>query len=400
MTNNYASSTGFSEVPTCIDLFCGAGGLTLGFVQAGGLPIAAVDHDKDSVETYKKMFPMAREVFCGDIEQWNPNSINDVDVDIVIGGPPCQGFSLARGQRFVDDPRNHLYKEFVRLVHHFQPKWLVLENVPGITNIGNGVILKQIYEDFKAIGYDLDHNVINMADYGVPQARKRAIFVGNRIGAKFKWPEPTHVDPRKTTQLGLNFSNLKAYLPVIDAIGDLPWPMGNYFSHRANSKMRGPRNRDIKTQPAFTLRTRGDEFAICELPAESSFIPDYVPDESDFFYHPATNFYQQLMREDPPVWIDDHVSAPVKQNKKQMLKGTRRLAVREQSRLHSFPDWFKFSGSPYSQGKQVGNAVPPLFAKQLFTAILDQTRFFENVASSETEIVCDVHAGKVSEVAI
>lgn len=400
MKNNYASSTSFNDNPTCIDLFCGAGGLTLGFAQAGGLPVAAVDHDKDSIETYRNMFPMTKELFCGDIEQWKPKALEDIDIDVVIGGPPCQGFSLARGQRFVDDPRNSLYKEFVRLVDHYQPKWLVLENVPGITNIGGGVILNQIYEDFRAIGYELDHKIINMADYGVPQARRRTIFVGNRLGIKFKWPEPTHTDPKKLVRLGADLIQGKSYLPIIDAVGDLPWPVGNYFSHRANSKMRGPRNRDILSQPAFTLRTRGDEFAFCELPAVSSFIPDTKPDESDFYYLPAKSEYQKLMREKAPVWIKGYKPAEIRDIKPQKLKGTRRLAVKEQSRLHSFPDWFQFSGRPYSQGKQIGNAVPPLFAKQLFQSLLSQSALAENIETSLVETTDDVLTAKVGEVAV
>lgn len=398
--NNYAKTTDFSNTPTCIDLFCGAGGLTLGFTQAGGLPIAAVDHDKDSVDTYKKMFPMAREVFCGDIEEWNPDSIPDVEIDVVIGGPPCQGFSLARGQRFVDDPRNHLYKEFVRMVNHYQPKWFVLENVPGITNIGNGVILRQIYEDFRSIGYELDHKVINMADYGVPQSRKRAIFVGNRLGVDFKWPSTTHMDPKKSEKLGVSSHENLLYLPVFDAIGDLPWPMGNFFSHRANSKMRGPRNRDIFTQPAYTLRTRGDEFALCEKPAISSFIPDYIPDESNFYYLKAATPYQKLMREKPPIWIKGYQPAETKNVQAEKLKGTRRLSVKEQSRIHSFPDWFTFSGRPYSQGKQIGNAVPPLFAKQLFEAILSQSNPGDDIAGDISKSSEDVGISKVSKVAV
>lgn len=400
MKNNYASSSSFSNNPTCIDLFCGAGGLTLGFTQAGGLPIAAVDHDKDSIETYKKMFPMAKEVFCGDIEAWKPEAVDDIEIDVVIGGPPCQGFSLARGQRFVDDPRNHLYKEFVRMVSHYNPKWFVLENVPGITNIGKGIILEQIYEDFRAIGYELDHKVINMADYGVPQSRKRAIFVGNRLGLDFEWPTPTHLDPKKSAKLGLDFIEHQLYLPIISALGDLPWPMGNYFSHRANSQMRGPRNRDVLTQPAFTLRTRGDEFALCENPAVSSFIPDYVPDDSDFYYLPASTEYQKIMREKPPKWIKNYTPAITKNIKPEKLKGTRRLSTREQSRLHSFPDWFQFSGRPYSQNKQIGNAVPPLFAKQLFESILNQSHALQDTMSSNPKLTNQIVTSKISEVAV
>ena len=169
--------------PTCIDLFCGAGGLSLGFAQAGGIPIAALDSDKDSIETYKKNFGVCEDIQCTKIEEWKLRKNIDT-VDVIIGGPPCQGFSTA-GYRFIDDPRNKLYKYFVKAVKELMPKWIVMENVQGIITIGDGIVLKQIYEAFEALGYKLTHKVINMADYGVPQARKRTIFVGNRLNKEF-----------------------------------------------------------------------------------------------------------------------------------------------------------------------------------------------------------------------
>ena len=354
--------------PQCVDLFAGAGGLTLGFFLAGGTPIAAVDNHKDSMATYKKMFPMVKETFLGNIEEWIPQmQLNDLDA--VIGGPPCQGFSLARGLRFVDDPRNRLYKYFVDFVKKFQPKWFVMENVQGITNIGKGSILREIYQDFSDIGYVIDHRVINMADYGVPQKRKRAIFVGNRLNREFIWPNPTHIPRTKKQPLLLD--SINEYVTVFDALSDLPWPMGNYFSHRANSKMRGPRNRNVYTEPAFTLRVRGDEFALCEHPAEGAFSPDPLPDV-DFSYRPIANEFRMLMREDAPSWIEN-TTIPIVNDPPKTLKGTRRLSVREQARLQSFPDWFEFAGTPYNQSRQIGNAVPPLFAKKLFLSIFQQS---------------------------
>ncbi len=337
-----------------IDLFSGAGGLTLGLVQAGGESIAAVDHDLDSTLTYSRMFPSCKNVYHGDIETWRPN-INE-NVDVIIGGPPCQGFSLARGQRFLNDPRNHLYKEFVRIVDHLRPGWIVIENVPGITNIGDGVILNQIYEEFSNLGYWLGHRIINMADYGVPQTRKRAVFVGSRITTKFAWPEPTH------TKGG--------YVTIKEALDDLPWKLGKYFSHRANSQMRGPRNRIVDKDPAFTLRVRGDEFAFCKRPAIGAFAPNLLP-EAELEYHPITSSYQKLMRQRSPHGVRA-LRIPQATSSKSDFRGTRRLAVREMARLQSFPDWFEFSGTQYSQAKQVGNAVPPLFAEKLFTAIFKQ----------------------------
>ena len=362
--SNYSCTT--ANAPTCIDLFCGAGGLSLGFAQAGGVPVAALDCDKDSIDTYRKMFGICDDVQCTKIEDWKLKK-NIETVDVIIGGPPCQGFSTA-GHRFIDDPRNKLYKYFVKAVSELKPKWLVMENVPGIISIGDGIVLKQIYEDFEALGYKLTHKVINMADFGVPQARKRTIFVGNRLGKEFVWPEPSYIKMKKEDTMWMEWH----YRTVNMAVNDLPWPKGNYFSHRANSQMRGPRNRDVMTQPAFTLRVRGDEFAFCEEPATGAFPPGECPD-MEMFYYPCENEFQETMREDPPFWRTDYKKPrTVDKPKTSQLVGTRKLAVREQARLQTFPDWFEFSGSPYSQGRQIGNAVPPLFARQLFAQIISQ----------------------------
>ena len=207
-----------------------------------------------------------------------------------------------------------------------------------------------------------------MADYGVPQTRKRTIFVGNRAGREFDWPEPSYIKLKKDDTSWMDWN----YRTVNMAVSDLPWPSGNFFSHRANSQMRGPRNRDVMMQPAFTLRVRGDEFAFCEREATGAFPPGECP-EMEMFYYPCENELQETMREKPPRWISKYIAPPVKNEKKNIpLYGTRKLAVREQARLQTFPDWFQFSGSPYSQGRQIGNAVPPLFARQLFAKVISQ----------------------------
>src|ERR1700676_3192026 len=350
-----------SKLPKCIDLFAGAGGLSLGFCQAGGIPVAAVDIDKPSVETYRRMFPFCgAEVYCGDIRAWIP-PVRKGEVDVIIGGPPCQGFSLARGLRFADDPRNALYKEFVRIVASLEPKWIVMENVPGITNIGQGVILQQIKQDFASIGYQVECEIINMERYGIPQARRRAIFVGTRFKCRISWPDETHA--REHNQ-GCNdlFAPKAPIVTIRDALGDLPWPLGRYFAHRANSQMRGPRNRCVVTDTAFTLRVRGDEFAMCEEPASGAFVPGPLPDV-EFDYRQPENQFQEMMRRPPPGWITLATVPNATEKPRRWLRGTRKLAIREQARLQTFPDWFEFSGSPYRQASQIGNAVPPLFAR-------------------------------------
>jgi len=357
------------NTPTCFDLFCGAGGLSVGFAMAGGMPVGAVDNDRDSLETYKKHFPLAEDVSCCQIEDWNP-STKPGKVDVVIGGPPCQGFSLARGRRFLDDNRNHLYKYFVEVVKNYYPKFFVMENVEGITNIAGGVILEQILEDFSRIGYDVDYRVINMAEYGVPQLRKRAIFVGHQAGLTFSWPSPSLIDPRKKTKnIDLFSGEILPFNSVNSAISDLVLPEGNYFSHRANAQMRGPRNRCAHTMPAFTLRVRGDEFALCEEPATSAFIPGPAPSEEIEFREPQ-NQLQAFLRNFRPRWIQTEKCAINQVKNFPKLSGTRRLTIREQARLQTFPDWFQFEGPISSKARQIGNAVPPLFGYQLFSQII------------------------------
>ncbi len=358
------------NAPTCLDLFCGAGGLSVGFLMAGGRPKGAVDFDEDSIKTYQRLFPCADDVVCSDISKWKPKTRRG-EIDVIIGGPPCQGFSLARGLRFVDDPRNQLYKHFVQMVKNYKPKWFVMENVEGITNIGDGIILQQIIEDFTEIGYVLDYKVINMAEYGVPQMRKRAIFVGNNTGDVFKWPLASYFNPKKLEVSESLFEMpLKPFVAVNSVLGDLMLPRGNFFSHRANSQMRGPRNRDAHKEPAFTLRVRGDEFALCEKPAVSAFIPGKAPAE-EIYRTPPQNDLQELLTGPRPAWAKDEGLKLKKAGSHSVVKGTRRLTIREQARLQTFPDWVVFSGRETSQAKQIGNAVPPLFACQLFQQIFE-----------------------------
>lgn len=357
------------SAPTCLDLFSGAGGLSVGFAMAGGRPLGAIDFDADSIASYRTNFPNADEVACGSIETWNPR-LRPGSVDVVIGGPPCQGFSLARGQRFVDDPRNTLYKHFVRVVRTLRPQWIVMENVEGIINIGEGAILRDVLEDFSSIGYSLEYRVVNMAEYGVPQLRRRAIFVGNRVGKSFQWPDFRNRDLRKPKrQVELFGSPLSPFVAVNEALSDLVLPVGNFFAHRANSQMRGPRNRCAHTEPAFTLRVRGDEFALCESPATAAFIPGAAPSDAIRFRRPQ-NELQEFLRFSRPSWIKSNSISRNSRVAPPILRGTRRITVREQARLQTFPDWFTFHGKVTSQSRQIGNAVPALFSYRLFSELL------------------------------
>jgi DNA (cytosine-5)-methyltransferase 1 len=360
------------QAPRSLDLFSGAGGLSLGFAMAGGAPVAAVDFDVDSINTFRKNFPRSILTNACPIEDWQPPS-GLSGIDVIIGGPPCQGFSLARGTRFVDDPRNSLYKHFVRIVSLVKPSLVVMENVEGIINIADGLILSQVIEDFQNAGYSLEVKVINMADFGIPQTRRRAFFIGLASSASPRWPSPTHarrvvVPSIDQTALFTPGDNLSPWMPVNHALSDLCLPLGNFFSHRANSQMRGPRNRFADKQPAFTLRVRGDEFGVCEKPADAAFVPESRISEP-LRLNPPQNVFQELMQ-CRPSWADNDSRTTRKRIIKKRVVGSRFLTIREQARLQTFPDWFSFEGSRTSQARQIGNAVPPLFAAQLFRSLL------------------------------
>lgn len=192
---------------TVLDLFCGCGGLSLGFEMAGFDVELAIDNWEDALVTYRHNRKGVKAINA-DLLNLDPKDISDKynvrDVDVIIGGPPCQGFSVA-GKRIIDDERNKLYKSFVRFVEFFQPKAFVMENVPNILSMGDGIIRDAIIKDFSDLGYIVSYKVLMASDYGVPQNRRRAIFVGLRDRA-FSFPEKTVEEPVTT----------------YDALSDLP----------------------------------------------------------------------------------------------------------------------------------------------------------------------------------
>ena len=182
--------------PNIIDLFCGCGGFSLGFERAGFNVLLGIDVWKDALETFSHNHKGSKTLLA-DLSVLKPQEtdalLNGNPVDVIIGGPPCQGFSVA-GKRVVDDLRNMLYKAFVAFVAHFRPKAFVLENVPNILSIGGGVVRDSIISDFSNLGYTVEYKILTASDFGVPQNRKRAIFVGFKNGHHFLFPEPLKTD--------------------------------------------------------------------------------------------------------------------------------------------------------------------------------------------------------------
>ena len=289
-----------------ISLFCGAGGLDLGFIKAGHKIVWANDFDKDSVETYKNN--IGKHVICKDITKVKSKDIPNAD--IVIGGFPCQGFSIANTLRNENDKRNKLYLELIRIIKDKQPKIFVAENVPGIKSLAKGKVFELILKDFTSLGYDLKYEILNSADYGTPQCRKRIIFFGVRqdINKNFNFPPcQTFSDDKQNTLL------YKPWRTVKDAISDLPEPteqIPNHIGNKHKVKINGYMGNRITSwdKPSPTIVGRGG----------GTGGPVIIP-------HPN-------------------------------LK--RRLTPRECARLQDFPDDFIFYGSISSQFRQIGNAVP------------------------------------------
>lgn len=303
---------------TFVDLFCGAGGMTQGLVQAGFKPVASVEVNPIASATYTKNFQKCHH-FCGDIEAFNPKSwlgnLLSTEVHLVVGGPPCQGFSVA-GKRNPDDARNHLFQEFVRIVAEIRPWYVVMENVPGILTIKNGAIKKAIYDAFAAIGYpDISIAILESAAYGVPQIRPRAIFIANRFGKSNPYPKPQLI-PEK-------------YKTIESAIDDLPaYNSIPEINHQWTRHSPEYMERLAKVPPGGSLyKTYLDAFKR-QYPGK----PSMTIKEN----HGGTHIHPYLNRV---------------------------ISAREMARLQTFPDTFIFEGSMKKAMWQIGNAVPPRLAE-------------------------------------
>ncbi|NEP14127.1 MAG: DNA cytosine methyltransferase [Symploca sp. SIO2C1] len=354
-----------------VDLFCGAGGFTEGFKKASGFEtILAIDFDKQAIDTFKHNHPSVRTI-CQDVVAIDDKKLNDLinnrEVDVVIGGPPCQGFSLA-GPRLPDDPKNRLFKEFVRIVDVLKPKVFVFENVSGIVSMQRGLVLEAICTEFTKIGYTVSHGILNSAQFGVPQARPRFIMIGTSSGKCMTMPSPTHDYPQNCNPDLFGYVR-SPFITVKEALSNLPRieqgqgdeildntpPRNEYqkrvfgnrrpgilYNHRATRHSQKiidrylaiPQGGDIRSLPP-ELRTRKNNIFR---------LLDTTPSRTI-----TCNFRTDILHPWQP----------------------RGLTTREAARLQSFDDDYQFFGNLtrkaryVTQDDQVGNAVPPLLAMAL-----------------------------------
>ena len=350
----------------CIDLFCGAGGLSYGFQQEGFDVLLGIDNNAKALESFLYNHSDSN-VINEDIDKIDPDGIKEViktnNIDVIVGGPPCQGMSLS-GPRKLDDPRNILYLSFINIVKIYLPKVVVIENVPGIVSLYNGNILKEIVSRFEKLGYRLKYKLLIASEYGVPQHRKRVIFVGFR-NKEFKFPNSTHSDQNKL------INHNKKFVTCKEAISDLPlledslgtneqvypmYPQNEYqyymrkdskfiYNHIAANHLQRvkdiiklvPPGKNYKALPSHLQSTRNFNVAWTRFP-ENEPAPTIDTGHRHHFHYEAN----------------------------------RVPTVRECARLQSFPDKFIFFGNKTEQFRQVGNAVPPILAKKIAQAIKDQ----------------------------
>jgi len=336
--------------PTFIDLFAGAGGLSIGLEKAGFQLVAATDWDHYSCETLRTNHPSVV-IKEGDINNINLGKfsaeLGQVEIDLIAGGPPCQGFSQL-GKRQKDDPRNQLWRQYMRVVAHFRPKVFLMENVPQLLASDEYIEIKKIANE---LGYTVRERVLHAVDYGAPQKRKRAIIIGSRIGTP-EHPEPTHCDPRKLSLLN---QSLKTWRTVRDAIGDLPpKPSGENWHVGRN-----PTEKSLRRYKS--IPPGGNRFDLPE---------NLMPDCWKRKKTGSTDVFGRIEWDKPSLTIRTEFFKPEK-GRYLHPSEHRPITIREAARLQTFPDTYVIVGSNVQAAKQVGNAVPSELGRAVGTKLLE-----------------------------
>ncbi|MCI5130313.1 MAG: DNA cytosine methyltransferase [Candidatus Electrothrix sp. EH2] len=369
------------------DLFCGTGGFSKGFEKAAPSDYEVVfglDLLKSSVKTFQLNHTRAFGL-AGDIRKVRKQDISDTlnlgkgDIDVILGGPPCQGFSSIRPFRSTndDDPRNTLFEEFASFINYFRPKVFVMENVVGLATHKNGETIELMQQCFSSLAYDTDWRILNAAHYGVPQKRERLIFLGVQKGGKLSFPKPTHshdgvtigvknkqrhLVPEKN-HVANNVVLPKAYT-VEDAIGDLPEiPSGGsceqYTKPPVTDYQRERRN-GCKLLKLHKATDHSEK--MLEIIKHSGKNIHSIP--KNLITSGFSSCYSRLDGNEPAVTITVNFVHPAS-NRCIHPRLNRALTPREGARLQSFDDDFEFSGNRSQIVKQIGNAVPPLLGKAI-----------------------------------
>ena len=338
MNNKSGQRNGTKNDPKIkvISLFSGSGGLDLGFLQTDKFEIIfANDFNKFAYKSYTHN--IGDHIILDDVA----NLKNLPMAEIIIGGPPCQGFSTANPGRSFDDPRNQLFKEYARIINKVTPKMFLMENVSGMVSMQKGKVFELIKKELSDCGYNLYHELLNARDYGVPQSRKRMIIIGvrNDLGGEFKFPKPTHSDKNYVTVNQVLFDspvNIKNPNHIVGKLSKLNLERIKQIPEGGSMK-----NCDI------ALQNNSDLNRSMRRLSRNKTSYTIVHNNCDHYYHPTEN---------------------------------RRITIREMARIQGYPDDFIFLGNKSEQSRQVGNSVPIGLAKVLAEQIYShyQENNYEN----------------------
>jgi DNA (cytosine-5)-methyltransferase 1 len=354
---------------TAIDLFCGAGGLSEGFRQAGFHVLAGQDYDDAAGATFAATHHEAR-FLGGQIQKVRAQDLLKAagakrgEIDVIVGGPPCQGYSVYNHQRGESDPRAGLFREYLRIVEGIQPRWLVMENVTGITSVAGGRIVETIIREMRKLGYRVEMRVLKAEQFGVPQERRRIFFIATRTDAPILFPEATHGQ------------DMLPYVTVWDAISDLPPLLNGDKTPERIAYAKRPQN-------AYQAILRGD----CRMVENHSASRLAAINEARMRHIPPGGSWRDIPFDLLPQGMkqakrSDHTKRYGRPRKTDLActiltkcdvhwgayihpTQDRSITVREAARLQSFPDFFVFQGSRTEQYVQVGNAVPPLLGRKV-----------------------------------
>lgn len=374
--------------PVVVDYFSGPGGLAEGFSQAGFETLMGIDFDENSAETFKKNHPEAKYIRA-DISELDPKDVLDEldygenEIDVIVGGPPCQGFSIA-GDREQDDERNELFKDYARHVESLNPKFVLMENVPGMlsmeTSEGEPVI-EEIREHFSDIGYRTEYQVLKASNFGVPQNRERVFVLGTRLDdGNIGFPGRTHIvdgDDQKLTEVD---SDMKRAVTVGDALSDLTSLKAGEKSSDYGAKPKNDYQRMMRENMSSSSEVKNHDAVNHRDHIVKRF--EHIPQGGDMTdapeEHQPSKVYssrnRRLKEDQPSYTVTSHVLD-------ELIHpwDDRAITVREAARLQSFPDDYVFTGErnvfhgsdETSQYEQVGNAVPVLLAKSIAERIIE-----------------------------
>ena len=363
--------------PTAISLFAGAGGCSLGFQQAGFNVLFATDIDNDAVASYRHNFP---ETPCeaADVRDLGPETLlervglRSGELDVLLGGPPCQGFSSA-GMKSAEDPRNSLVRHYVRVLEGIKPKWFVMENVEGLLTNDGGMPVRNAVEAFLQAGYSVNLEKVYAQGYGVPQRRKRVLIVGNRLGYDFLFPEAVTLFSGNIFRKGeITFSTATSDLPLATSKAGKSLPLIGQPNNELQAYLRGDAKAvtDHFSPPLSEIqleRVRGlaQGQTMKDLPGHlqhASFqkrayrrVMDGTPVERR---GGAPSGLKRFFADEPSLTITSAATREFVHPTEDRL-----LTLRECARLQTFPDSFVFAGSAASRIQQIGNAIPPILAR-------------------------------------